>query len=53
MMRYVEEERNETKGSDNEKEFLDYFSSHPSTKERVELANRYSACFQQGLTVCK
>jgi len=32
---------------------LDYFASHPSTKERVELANRYSECFQQGLTVCK
>ena len=32
---------------------LDYFASHPSTKERVELANRYSECFKQGLTVCK
>jgi len=52
MTLYVEEENNQTKGSENE-EFLDYFSSHPSTKKRVELANHYSECFNQGLTVCK
>jgi len=52
MTQYVSEESNETKKSDDEK-FLDYFSSHPSTQKRVELANRYSECFKQGLTVCK
>ena len=33
--------------------FWDYLSSHPETSERVRLANRYSACFKQGLTTCQ
>ena len=37
----------------NKEDVLDYFSSHPSTQKRVELANRYSECFKQGLTICK
>ena len=32
---------------------MDYFASHPSTQKRVDLANRYSECFKQGLKVCK
>ena len=32
---------------------LDYFASHPPTKERVNLANRYSECYKKGLTTCK
>ncbi len=36
-----------------EKDFLNYFASHPSTKKRIEMANRYSECFKQGLQVCK
>jgi Zn-dependent protease with chaperone function len=52
MTSYMTEDDNKTKESD-EEDVLDYFSSHPSTQKRVDLANRYSECFKQGLTVCK
>jgi len=52
MTGYMNED-NSSKGESNNSKILDYFSSHPTTKERVELANRYSQCFKQGLTVCK
>ena len=32
---------------------LDYLSSHPSTKKRVEIARQYSECFKKGLKECK
>ena len=58
MTEYMSEEESKlNKGitgvKKSDEKVLDYFSSHPSTKERVELANRYSECFQQGLTTCK
>ncbi len=31
---------------------LDYLSSHPSTKKRIEIARQYSECFKKGLTSC-
>lgn len=52
METYMTEEDNGTKKK-KENDVLDYFSSHPNTKERVDLANRYSECFKQGLSVCK
>ena len=52
MTSYMTEDDNKTTGSDKE-DVLDYFSSHLSTQKRVDLANRYSECFKQGLTVCK
>lgn len=36
-----------------EKNVLDYLSSHPRTEERVKVANAYSTCFKQGLTTCE
>ena len=45
-----EEEKEKQKGNDDG--FLDYLSSHPSTKKRVEIARQYSECFKQGLTSC-
>ena len=50
MTEYMATENNSSTSKDNN--FLDYFASHPSTKERIEIANRYSECFRQGLTVC-
>jgi len=32
---------------------LDYISSHPSTKERTKIADKYSQCFKKGLQVCE
>ncbi|CAA6813138.1 MAG: Unknown protein [uncultured Sulfurovum sp.] len=52
MTTYMTEEDNSTKNKEDD-DILDYFSSHPSTQERVDLANRYSECFKQGLSVCK
>jgi len=52
MTAFMNEESNQSKSMQDEK-FLDYFASHPSTIERVELANRYSECFKEGLTICK
>ena len=59
MTAYMQQEdNNRTKETErtiksNDNNVLDYFASHPSTKERVELANRYSQCFKEGLSVCK
>ena len=52
MTEYMHED-NRTQDKDTDNKVLDYFASHPTTKERVELANRYSKCFQQGLMICK
>ncbi|WP_296404457.1 M48 family metallopeptidase [Psychrobacter sp.] len=30
----------------------DFLSTHPNTQLRIEMANKYSKCFDQGLTVC-
>ena len=54
MSIYMSEEENRTKGNNQEDaSILDYFSSHPTTKKRIELANHYSECFKEGLTICK
>ena len=52
MTAYMSEDDNQTEEV-KEEDFLDYFASHPSTEERVELSNRYAECFKQGLTLCK
>lgn len=31
----------------------DFFSTHPSTQARIDMAKKYSECYQQGLTVCE
>lgn len=33
--------------------FLDYLSSHPNTKKRIEIANEFSECYKKGLTTCE
>lgn len=40
-----------TKESD-EVKVSDYLSTHPSTEERAQIAERYSQCFKQGLKTC-
>jgi predicted Zn-dependent protease len=52
MTSYMTEDTNASNENE-EDNVLDYFSSHPSTQKRVDLANRYSECFKQGLSVCK
>lgn len=48
-----EVEQTETKVADeSETSILDYLSSHPNTSERIELANHYSNCFNDGLEIC-
>jgi Zn-dependent protease with chaperone function len=57
MTDYMNKENNSSKDTNktvkSESSVLDYFSSHPTTKERVELANHYSQCFKEGLAICK
>ena len=61
MVAFMEESKSSSKENNSTKEeptednknILDYFASHPSTEQRVDLANRYSECFKEGLTVCK
>ena len=36
-----------------EESLLDYIASHPNTKQRVEIAQHYSECFQHGIIDCK
>jgi len=44
-------QQNESKES--KKSLLDYLSSHPSTKRRVDIANQFSKCYKKGLTTCE
>lgn len=44
-------DQNEIKES--EDSFLDYLSSHPNTKSRIEIADQYSECYKKGLSSCK
>jgi Zn-dependent protease with chaperone function len=37
---------------DEDRNLMDYLSSHPNTAERIERAKRYSECFQRGLADC-
>jgi len=53
MTEYMNMNDNDMNKTLNDSEIMDYFSSHPNTKERVKLANHYSECFKEGLTVCK
>lgn len=57
MTEYMEGtgESGEKKPLDSKREennLMDYLSSHPNTIERIEQAERYSECFQQGLLAC-
>ena len=42
-----------SKDSKSTNSILDYLSSHPSTKNRVEIAKQYSECFKKGLKTCE
>ena len=35
------------------KSIMNYFSTHPSTSSRTQLANKYSKCFKNKLSFCK
>jgi len=47
------QEEDDKKQTEEEKEWLDYLSTHPSTEQRIEQAQRYSDCFKRGLTACE
>lgn len=53
MMSYMKRSSNDKMGKEAEEDILDYVSSHPTTKERVKIAQQYSQCFKKGLTVCE
>ena len=42
-----------TTEEESEVDILDYISSHPSTKQRVEIARQYSECFKKGFITCE
>jgi len=50
----IEDVLDKSEVSDDESDsFADYFSTHPSTDERIKQAERYAGCFRAGLTVCE
>ena len=56
MTVYMQTATNSTKKQkkgEPEASILDYLSSHPNTKQRVEIARQYSECFHKGLTTCE
>ncbi|MFW2373646.1 MAG: M48 family metallopeptidase [Gammaproteobacteria bacterium] len=56
MTGYMQTATNSTikqKESEPEASVLDYLSSHPNTKQRVEIARQYSECFHKSLTTCE
>jgi len=40
------------KAKESNKSLLDYLSSHPNTKKRVDIANQFSKCYKKGLITC-
>ena len=61
MTQYMKTETNSKKRESKEKHkdvkeskdtLLDYLSSHPNTKKRVDIANQFSQCYKKGLTTC-
>lgn len=38
---------------DDKDSVFNYFSSHPSNKERIDIANKYLQCYNKGLTICE
>lgn len=54
MMSYMEQSsKNDKSGKEPEEDVLDYLSSHPATRKRVEIAQQYSQCFKKGLITCE
>ncbi len=51
MNRMEASSQNKAKDSD-EESVVDYISSHPSTKQRVQIAQKYSECFKRGRSDC-
>ena len=49
------QKKQETVNSDepDEEKLSDFLSTHPNTQLRIKMADRYSKCFEQGLTVCE
>lgn len=50
------QDKQETVDSDEsvgEDRLSDFLSTHPNTQLRIKMADRYSKCFEQGLTVCE
>ncbi|WP_434353448.1 M48 family metallopeptidase [Psychrobacter sp. HD31] len=48
-----EDQHNENADDDQDGSVTDFFSTHPSTQARIDMAKKYGACYQQGLTVCE
>ncbi len=57
MTEYIQSDKSITKHKpetkNSEDSILDYLSSHPSTKKRVEIANMFAECYRKGLKSCK
>ena len=56
MTEYIKKERqlplDKNNNKKSQKNIFDYLSSHPKTEQRIEVANHYSDCFKQKLTIC-
>lgn len=53
IMNRMEAYMNNYSNAEEKSSSLEYISSHPETKERVEIARQYSECFQRGLRNCE
>lgn len=42
-----------SKSKSDDDSIFDYFSSHPSNKKRIDIANKYLECYNKKLTICK
>lgn len=48
-----EQKTTDSEASAEEDKLSDFLSTHPNTQLRIEMANKYSACFKEGLQVCE
>lgn len=53
VMNRMEVYMNNSSDTQDESSSLEFISSHPETKERVKIAQRYSECFKNGLSSCE
>lgn len=52
IMNRMEKYMNNSSNAKEDSTSLEFISSHPETKERVEIARQYSKCFNKGLSSC-
>ena len=52
IMRRISSDYGTPTSSNGEDNLMSYFSSHPTTKQRIKIANKYSECYEKSDYIC-